>query len=145
MRCVFLIGMIGMIGLTGCGRHALPFTRSEFAIVHRAVDDCTEASGALTPYLKKSDHSGAENAAIAARNVCSSSRATIVAAVGTGSILDACYFAVDRQEAMQRTELANLDSPTLENGRVVVTAIDDAIRQLRGCSTAIEAVGQGVG
>ena len=140
MRCVFLIGMIG---LTGCGRHALPFTRSQLATVHRAVDDCTGASGALTPYLKKSDHSGAENAAIAARNVCSSSRATIVAAVGTGTILDACYFAVDRQEAMQRTELANLDTPTLENGRVVVTAIDDAIRQQIGCSTAIEAAARG--
>jgi len=44
---------------------------------------------------------------------------------------------------MLRTELANLDTPTLENGRVVVTAIDDAIRQQTGCSTAIEAAARG--
>lgn len=44
---------------------------------------------------------------------------------------------------MQRAELASLDTPTLENGKVVVMAIDDAIRQQTGCSTAIEAAAQG--
>lgn len=140
MRYVFLIGMLG---LTGWGRHALPFTRRQRATVHRAVDLCTSASGALTTHLKKSDHAGAENAAIAARNGCLSSRAKIVAAVGTGTILDACYFAVDRQKAMQRAELASLDTPTLENGKVVLMAIDDAIRQQTDCSTAMKAAAQG--
>jgi hypothetical protein len=135
--------LIACIAVTGCAKRVVPMTRAQLATVTRAVEACTDASGKLTPYLKNGDRAGATNAAVAARNLCSSSRAKLVAAVGTGTPLDACYFAVDRQEAVQRAELTNLDSPTLEYGSAVVAALDEAIRQQTGCSAAIEAAERG--
>jgi transcription elongation factor len=140
MRC---ISLIACMVLAGCGRHALPFTRAQVAAVQNAVQTCTSASGALTPLLRSGSRAAALNASAAARNTCSSARAAIVTAVGTGTVLDACYYAVDRQEAVQRAELASLDTPTLENGKAVVAVLDEAIRQQTGCSTVIEAAGRG--
>ena len=137
--------LIACIAVTGCAKHVVPMTRAQLATVTRAVEACTEVSAKLTPRLKSGDHAGAENAAIAARNLCSISRAEIVAAVGTGTPLDSCYFAVDRQEAVQRAELTNLDRPTLDNGRAVVAALDEAIRQQTSCSAAIDAAERGAG
>jgi hypothetical protein len=120
-----------------CGRHALPFRRDQLATVTRAVETCTEASAKRTPRLKKGDQAGAEDAAIAARNLCSSSRAAIVAAVGIGGPLDACYPSVDRQEAVQQAESHALDSATPDNLRRVVATLDEAISQQNSCSIAI--------
>ncbi len=135
--------LILCVALSGCGRHALPLRKDQLAAVSRAVAACTDASGALTPYLRRQDRAGADNAAIAARNLCSSSRAEIVAAIGTGTMLDACYFSVDRQEAVQRAELADLDMPTLATGQAVARLLDDAIRQQAGCATALDTAARG--
>jgi hypothetical protein len=116
-------------------------TRAQLATVERATEACTDASSSLTPYLKDGDRAGATNAAIAARNVCSSSRADVVTSVGTGGPLDACYFSVDRQEAVQQAELHALDAPTPDNQRQVVATLDEAIRQQTACAAAIESSG----
>jgi len=111
--------------------------------VRSAVDACTAASAKLTPALKRGDHLAAQTAAIDARNICSVARGDLVKAVGTGSRLDACYFAIDRQEATQRAELKSLDAPTLANGQAVLAALDDAIRQDGACTTAMDAALKG--
>lgn len=139
----FALPLLVLLALAGCGRHGVPLTREQLATVQRAVDSCTAASARLTPHLKAKDHAGAQTAAIDARNGCSVARGDVVKAVGTGSRLDACYFAIDRQEAAQVAELRSLDDPTLDNGRAVLAALDDAIRQGGACTTAIHAAAQG--
>jgi hypothetical protein len=134
--------LIACIALAACVKHSVPMTRAQLATVERATEACTDASGSLALYLKDGDRAGATNAAIAARNVCSSSRADIVASVGTGGPLDACYFSVDRQEAAQQAELHVLDAPTPDNQRQVVTTLDEAIRQQTACAGAIASSGR---
>ena len=136
MRRIVLIA--GLALATGCARSTLPFTRAQLATVERAVGACTDASGKLLAPLKAHDRAGAENAAVTARNACSSARADIVGSVGIGGPLEACYFAVDRQEDMQQAELHALDGPTFDNQRQVATTLDEAIRQQRACATAVE-------
>lgn len=128
---------LAMLALLGACDHARPLTRGEAATVERAVAACTDASVAVMPFLKRGERSGAQQAAVMARNACSRSRTDIVAAVGDR--LPACRNATDLEERAQIAELRVLDG----NGAPgdVASLLDRAIAANRECATGLTAEG----
>jgi hypothetical protein len=129
--------------LAGCKQPGHPppaFTKAQLATVERNVTYCTAATGKLTPLIARADHKALADAAIDARNRCSTARAEIAVVIGSNAALDVCRRDVDAQERVSIAELSNLDATSMDRRAAVVHALDEAIGLQSQCAKAMDAL-----
>lgn len=131
-----------MVCLAGCKQPERPpvFTKAQLAAVERNVTYCTAATGKLTPLIARADRKALADAAVDARNRCSTARAEITAAIHGDVALDVCRRDVDAQERISIAELSNLDATSMDRRAAVVHALDEAISLQSQCAKAMDAL-----
>jgi hypothetical protein len=135
-----LITLIAVILLTSCGSrppNSTMLTKAQLAAVERNVTSCTAATGTLAPLVARGQHMDLEDAAVDARDRCSSARAEILRSVGGNRDLEVCWRDVQAQEQVSIAQLSALDTPTAEKRAALLKALNEAVALQVACGQVV--------